>query len=71
MASTYTELTGDREDLRLQLQNQALRGWMDHSPSREAYEWFASNIDEMRSCFSSDGFFFSVGFVSFTATQTN
>ena len=36
-------------------------------PCRENYEWFAGNIDAMRSCFMQDGFFFSVGFVTFTA----
>ena len=41
----------------------------DPSPSREDCDWFAGNIDEMRSCFARDDFFFSVGFVSFTATQ--
>ena len=43
----------------------------DISSYREAFEWFESNIDEMRSCFVSDGFFFSVGFVSFTATKSS
>ena len=43
----------------------------DASSYREAYDWFADNIDEMRSCFVSDAFFFSVGFVSFTATQAS
>ena len=43
----------------------------DTSAYREAYDWFADNIDEMRNCFSSDAFFFSVGFVNFTATQTS